>query len=891
VLESLVGTVLPPFITFYPMVMLAALYGGLSAGLLATVISALLVSLFSLPPAGIAVTHLADQVSLALFCGINLTVSLICGALRAARGRTFAEARRAEASEERFRLFMDNTPTPAWIKDDQGRYVYVNKAYETRFGVRLANCQGKTDHQLWPPDVATRLQQADRAALDAGHPIEVTEDTTEPNGNRSCWLNSKFPYKDALNRQYVASLGLDITPQKREEEALREQARYNRLRADAATALQQTGALNDLLQNFATLLVEHLQAAFARIWTYNAATQTLELQASAGLYTHINGAHARVPLGHLKIGRIAQLRQPMISNQVLGDLHIQDQDWARREALVAFAGFPLILDDRLLGVVALFARQTLPLPAVETFGALASILAQALGRKQAQEALVREKEFSDHAINSLPGVFYVVDPQNRLRRWNRNLEALSGYSAEEILQMVVFDFIAPEDRQAVAEAIAKVYATGESSAEVLTLTKTGSKILFAFTSRRLDLSGQTGFLGVGVDVTERRRFEQTVRESEARLRLAVDTAELGMYERDMTTGELQMNDTCKAIMGVRDRPFSSNIARRSVHPEDKERVFAAVARAFDPTLREVCAAEFRILRPDSTVRWVAGRGRVIFDNRSAPPQPLRFLGVLHDITQRKQAEAALCQARDELARANQALEIKVRERTAKLEEAMAELEHFSYTITHDMRAPLRAITGYAKMLTTAHAHCLPREASDLLRRISDSALRMDHLITDSLQYSRVVREQLQLQPIEPAPLIRGIIESYPQFQPPHAEITIAPGLPRVLANEAALTQVFSNLLGNAVKFMPYGQVPRVTITAEPRGGFVRLWFTDNGIGIPEEYHERIWHMFQRLSKTYEGTGIGLALVQKVVERMGGQVGVESASGQGSRFWVELRPAS
>ncbi len=282
---------------------------------------------------------------------------------------------------------------------------------------------------------------------------------------------------------------------------------------------------------------------------------------------------------------------------------------------------------------------------------------------------------------------------------------------------------------------------------------------------------------------------------------------------------------------------------------------------------------------------------------------------------RNQAETALHAAKEELVRANAGLEQKVQERTARLEEALADLEHFSYTITHDMRAPLRAMQGMSSILLEECATCLAANQRDYIRRIVDSASRMDRLITDALQYTGVVRGRFGLEPVDSDALLRGILECYPQFQPPHAAIRIEGTLPMVQGNPAAMTQCFSNLLGNAVKFVQPGKVPQVRIWAEfkesgtgnsdfgvaeaaplrtPHPAFstqyVRFWFEDQGIGIEKQYQERIWHMFQRLDKRYEGTGIGLALVCKVVERMGGRVGVESEPGQGSRFWVELKPA-
>jgi signal transduction histidine kinase len=302
-----------------------------------------------------------------------------------------------------------------------------------------------------------------------------------------------------------------------------------------------------------------------------------------------------------------------------------------------------------------------------------------------------------------------------------------------------------------------------------------------------------------------------------------------------------------------------------------------------------------------------------------------------EIIERTQAEAALLAARTELAQANAELEQKVLDRTAKLQETVAELEHFSYTITHDMRAPLRAMYTLGGVLLAECSECLHPTRLEYIRQIVDSADRMDKLITDALQYSGVVREHNEPEPVDADALLRGILESYPEFQLPHANIHIDTRLPVVLGNAAGLTQCFSNLLANAVKFVRPGQTPEVRVWAEsvqtpksrdqpqpteegPVGHatrntqhesalptlnpqpstlnpLVRIWFEDKGIGIEKQYHDKIWQMFQQLNKAYEGTGIGLALVRKVVDRMGGKVGVESEPGHGSRFWVELKPAN
>jgi signal transduction histidine kinase len=167
---------------------------------------------------------------------------------------------------------------------------------------------------------------------------------------------------------------------------------------------------------------------------------------------------------------------------------------------------------------------------------------------------------------------------------------------------------------------------------------------------------------------------------------------------------------------------------------------------------------------------------------------------------------------------------------------------------------------------------------------------MDKLIVDVLNYSRVLRQDLRLETVNVQQLLVGMLGSYPDFHAANIDVAIEGELPAVVGNEAALTQCFSNLLNNAIKFVPAGTNPRVRISAERRGEIVRFWVSDNGIGIADQHREIIFGMFQRLDTSYQGTGIGLTIVRKTVERMGGQVGVESEPGQGSRFWLELKAA-
>ncbi|MFN7140129.1 MAG: sensor histidine kinase, partial [Limisphaerales bacterium] len=175
---------------------------------------------------------------------------------------------------------------------------------------------------------------------------------------------------------------------------------------------------------------------------------------------------------------------------------------------------------------------------------------------------------------------------------------------------------------------------------------------------------------------------------------------------------------------------------------------------------------------------------------------------------------------------------------------------------------------------------------EYLKRIRSGAHRLDQLIQDVLTYSRVSGGELNLERIDLHKLVTEIVSEYPGFR---EAVTIDAPLHPVRGNHAFVTQCLSNLIGNAVKFVRPGERPRVRIKSEASNGMVRLWIEDNGIGIDPQYHGKIFGVFERIhpGQLYEGTGIGLAIVRKAVERMGGRVGLESSAGKGSRFWIEL----
>lgn len=247
---------------------------------------------------------------------------------------------------------------------------------------------------------------------------------------------------------------------------------------------------------------------------------------------------------------------------------------------------------------------------------------------------------------------------------------------------------------------------------------------------------------------------------------------------------------------------------------------------------------------------------------------------LHERTRRSSAE----------------LERRVAERTAALRKVSSELDAFAHTVSHDLREPLGAIQDLIQALEEDYADRLPAPGRDYVRRIVDRIRRMDALIQDLLDYTLLSRPDLEMQPISLAATINDARSQLgTEIDKQNASVTVEEPLPEVKGHYTSLVRVITNLLSNSIKFVAPKVQPQVRIWAEVKDGWVRLWVKDNGIGISPEDQERIFQVFERLhgEENYPGTGIGLAIVRRGIERMGGQVGVQSQPGQGSGFWIEL----
>lgn len=309
-----------------------------------------------------------------------------------------------------------------------------------------------------------------------------------------------------MREQYAEAIAAD--PPASEVVDWREYARHAALRADVSLALAESGEPRAILQRCAEALVAHLDAAFARIWTIAPGAPILELQASAGRYTHLDGPHGRIPLGHLKIGLIAQERRPYLTNAVIGDPRVHEQEWARREGMIAFAGYPLIVESRLVGVMALFAQRPLAAATLDALASVAAAIGQGIERQRA-ERLLREREAAYRGIfeAASDGVL-ISDLAGRLRVATPAAGAIFGHAEADWAHLTLDQLVAPADHDRLRRALTTVAAGGQFHGQLCGQRADSGRLSLDVGGGPLDYQGRPHLLWTLRDITERVEAER-----------------------------------------------------------------------------------------------------------------------------------------------------------------------------------------------------------------------------------------------------------------------------------------------------------------------------------------------------------------------------------------------
>ncbi len=570
-------------------------------------------------------------------------------------------------------------------------------------------------------------------------------------------------------------------------------------------------------------------------------------------------------------------------------------------------------------------------------------------RKRAEEEL-RESEqrfratFNQAAVGiahvALNGQWLLV---------NQKLCDIVSYAREELLQRTFQDITYPDDLDTDLEYLHQVLANEIQtySMEKRYIRKDGSLVWINLTvSLVRKFSGEPNyFISVIEEINARKRAEEAQRRSNERLEAlhAIDRAILAAHSPpelaraalsrmrqlvpcqqafvvlfNFEQGEAQvlagsMNGNLKSPEGtiVSFRDFFPTEVLRQQEPTRYVENLAAIPHR-SPVLERRLAEGMHSLLAVSLIAETELIGELnLFSRQPAAFNP-EYIDIAREVADQLAIAIQQTRLRGQLQHYATQLEQRVAERTTALQEANSELEAFAYSVSHDLRAPLRAMQGFAQALLEDCTHQLDACGRDYAQRIGSAASRMDTLINELLTYSRLSRTDLRLQPISLTTVVaEALAELEAEIQENNALVRVEESLPEVIGHRTTLVQVLTNLLANAIKFVTPGVQPQIQVWAEElfqageAGGqgrrdegnnfecrWVRLWVEDNGIGIAPEHQQRIFRVFERLHgvDVYPGTGIGLAIVRKGAERMGGHIGVESQVGQGSRFWVQLLKA-
>lgn len=880
-----------------------------------------------------------------------------------------------QESEERYRTFMDNNPATAWMKDEQGRYIYLNKTYEERQGVRLADWRGKTAFEVWPLEIAEVFWKNDLAVLAGGQPSQVIEKAPNPDGGHSYWWNYKFPFQDASGKRYIGGIGIDITERRAMEAALRESEEKYR----------------NLFETMTQGVVYH--APDGHIIAANpAATRILGLS-----LTQMQGRTSTDPRwrtihedgtdfpGQTHPAMIALQTGQEVRNVVMGVFNpVSDEyRWINVNAIPQFR-----------------PDETTPYQVYTTFEDITE-------RKRAEEALRASEERLRQAIRASQIGIFDHDHRTDTIYWSPEQRKIHNWGADEPVTLPAFlDSVHPDDWETIAAAVRRAHdpaGDGLYDVEHRIIHRNG-EVRWLVTRSQTFFEGEgdarrpVRTVGADLDITERKRAEITLRQSEQKFattfRISPDSININRmsdglyidinegftaltgYMRQEVIGRssLDLNlwadplDRARLVQGLQERgevvsleavfrlkdgtlrtglmsarqieiegemcilSITRDITERKLVEEQLlyqanllQNVSDAII-ASDPDFKitnwnqaaeslygwcadevigrpvnEILCTEYADNTPEQVLRQFQEQGiwrgevmqkhkdgttlnilasvSMIKDNAS------KIVGVVaanRDITERKQVE-------EEIRRLNEELEQRVIERTAQLEAANKELEAFAYSVSHDLRAPLRAIDGYTRMLQEDYESALDANGQRICGVVREQARRMNQLIDDLLTFSRLSRVQLQTTLLDMQQLAALVFDELTVLENEERIEFRLNALPPALGDHTLIRQVWQNLFSNALKFSSKRERAVIEVRGWQEGHEIVYSVRDNGAGFEPEYAHRLFGVFQRLHNEAEfpGTGVGLAIVQRIIYRHGGRVWLEGQPDQGATVYFAL----
>ncbi|MBF0469511.1 MAG: PAS domain S-box protein, partial [Desulfamplus sp.] len=497
-----------------------------------------------------------------------------------------------------------------------------------------------------------------------------------------------------------------------------------------------------------------------------------------------------------------------------------------------------------------------------------------------KDALQDSKKQFQLLYERAPMSYQSLDQNGNFIEVNKAWSDILGYSRQEVIGRSFGDFLHPDWQDHFKKNFPKFKAVGEVlGVEFNMIKKSGECILVSFHGKiGKDEKGnfqQTHC--IFQDITAKRRAQEELLKQQMILRKAQEIAHIGSWDLDIENNVLIWSDENYRIFGI---PTGTRLTYENflncVHPEDKKYVDKKWKEALNQKIYDI---EQRLLI-EGRVKWVREKAELRFNKNG---ECTGATGFTHDITERYLVD-------EKIRMLNRELEQRVAQRTRQLQDINEELEDFVYSVSHDLRAPLRSVSGFAEIINRRHKACLNEEGQHYFENIIKAGRQMGVLIDDLLKFSRLGRNAIKSESLILDDIFNTVMETLAdQIKNKNAKINLPLQMPVVNGDLTLMTHIFINIVENALKYSKEEEPPLIDVSFELEEQYITIAIADNGIGIEPEYHQKIFKIFQRLhgQEKYHGTGIGLAAVKKGVQLMGGEIRVESQPGIGSVFKIKL----
>ncbi|MGN6386806.1 MAG: PAS domain S-box protein, partial [Verrucomicrobiota bacterium] len=840
----------------------------------------------------------SELVTLIPFLGIIASGLLFYFTSAEARARSKFERLSSELFDQRERLHVTLSSIGDGVitTDTEGtvRFMNVIASELTGWSNQLAEGRPLTEiFDIIQEETRQVLENPAMQALANGGPVNLPNHTVliAKDGTERCIDDSAAPIRDAEGRiSGVVLVFREITERRQSERRITAQHAVTSILADSPS-------LSDAMGWLLEALCENLRFEHAVFWLFDPNTRRGKACATWHLpNVPLDGfdracAEFKPAPGEGLPGHVWQTGTPFWASNFSTEPRFPRKDEARKSGILSAFAFPIITEAGVVGVIELFSQNP-EKPDLELQNVAVGIgrqIGQFIQRKNAEVALQESEELYRAISETAADGILTIDEQSRICTINPAVETIFGYSRQELIGKALHVLMPERYREMHQKGVEHFIATGKkrvpwNGIELPGLHRSGKEIPLEISFGVTRRGGSYLFTGLIRDISRRKEADQRLREAEERFGLLVRLAEEYAIITMGPDGRITTwNPGAQRIFGYSDEEVLGQETSIFYTPEDQERKLPQ--QELEQAARDgQVTNELWQVRKDGSHFWATGS---LICLRTTSGAVRGFALILRDITERKRSEEAIREL-------NQELETRVQRRTALLQESKEQMEAFTYTVAHDLRAPLRAMQGFSHALLEDYESKLGQDGKDYLNRIMASSARMDQLIQDLLAYSRLSRSDFSFRSVSVREAVQMAIDSNESdIRESNATIQLSLDDLYVMAHPATFEHAISNLVSNSLKFSRNGETPVIHIRAIDKGTLVPVSVQDNGIGIAPENHDRIFRVFERLhgQELYPGTGIGLAIVRKGVERMGGRVGVASETGQGSLFWIELPKAS